>query len=478
MLLLAGAAQPLGAGDPGALPLRAAPAMAGGPVRPNIVLILADDLDDMDLRAFPNIHAQLVRQGATFDRYFVTNPWCCPSRSTILRSQYVHSHQVLTNTGPEGGFVRFYEQGLERSTIGSWMQASGYRTALMGKYLNHFPGEAVPKTYVPPGWDEWYVPVRRLYQEFDYTLNENGTLREYGSEPEDYLADVLSAKAQAFVKGRSPFFLYLAPIAPHRPANPAPRHEDAFEDAQAPRPPSFDQPDVTREPLWLRSLPRIGERAAEDIDELYQERLRAMLGVDDMVGALVEALRASGRLQDTYIFFTSDNGFHLGQHRLTRGKTSPYEESIKVPLIVRGPGVRPGSRVPGLAASVDLGPTFTDLAGVATPGFVEGRSLVPLLAGRTPDRWRTGVLVEFYRPGGWVPTRASPVPPYTALRTTSHTYVEYSTGEQQLFDLTADPHQLRNIVSEAPPEFLDRLRSQMRALSQCSGASCRVADGQ
>lgn len=460
----------------GAKPLSVSPADAGARPRPNIVMIVVDDLDTVDLRLFPNISAQLVRQGATFENFFTVNSWCCPSRSTILRAQYVHSHRVTTNTAPEGGFARFHNQGLERSTIGTWLQSAGYRTALMGKYLNHYPGETAPPTYVPPGWDEWQVPVRRLYQEYGYTLNENGELREYGWGPEDYLPDVLSAKAQRFIAHDGPFFLYLTPVTPHRPANPADRHAGAFAGLRAPRVPSFDQEDVADEPEWLRALPRLTPERIERIDELYRRRLRAMLGVDDMVGDLVRALRASGKLDDTYLIFTSDNGFHLGTHRLPYGKTSPFEESIRVPMVVRGPGVRPGTTVRALGATVDLGPTLAELAGARVPDFVEGRSLVPLLSGWPQTPWRKHVLVEFYRGAGFVPTSGKPVPPYRALRTERYTYVEYATGERQLYDLSADPFQLRNIAYEAPPDLVDDLARRLHAMVACSGAGCRLAD--
>ncbi|MFD0888857.1 sulfatase, partial [Streptosporangium algeriense] len=337
-----------------------APAVARTAARPNIVLILVDDQEAGDLRRFPNIWNELVRGGTSFEHFFVSNSWCCPSRSSILRSQYVHSHGVLTNTAPEGGFTKFHDTDLERSTIGTWMKTAGYRTGLMGKYLNHYPGGAAEPTYVPPGWDEWDVPVRKLYNEYGYTLNENGTLRTYGSADADYLPDVLSRKANAFVSqaGEGPFFLYLAPIAPHNPSNFAARHRDAFAGATAPRPPSFDQEDVSAEPQWLSSRERFSERTIAGIDERYRRRLRAMLGVDDLVGSLVETLRVAGKLDDTYLFFASDNGFHLGQHRLAQGKTTPFDESIRVPLVVRGPGVRAGGSVGAMAANVDLAPTF------------------------------------------------------------------------------------------------------------------------
>ncbi|MFJ2033465.1 sulfatase [Streptosporangium sp. NPDC087985] len=455
-----------------------APAVAQVTERPNIVFILVDDLEAGDLQKFPNIWSQIVLKGTSFEQFFVSNSWCCPSRSSILRSQYVHSHGVLTNTAPEGGFTKFHYSDLERSTIGTWMKSAGYRTGLMGKYLNHYPGGAAELTYVPPGWDDWAVPVRRLYEEYGYTLNENGLLTEHGYTSEDYLEDVLSQKADAFVSQGSaePFFLYLAPISPHNPANYAPRHADDFAGATAPRTPSFDQPDVRNEPRWLKSRERFTPQTVEKIDERYRRRLRAMLGVDDMVGSLMETLRAAGKLENTYIFFSSDNGFHLGQHRLAQGKTTPFDESIKVPLVVRGPGVRPRGVISEMGANVDLAPTFAQLGGAQLPSFVEGRSLLPLLRGQTPSPWRQNVLLEFYRPTSERSGRQTPVPAYQGMRTSQNTFVRYSTGEYQLYDLTRDPSQLHNLAAKVPPAVIAQFDQQLDTLAACSGATCRSAD--
>ncbi|WP_327090423.1 sulfatase [Nonomuraea sp. NBC_01738] len=462
------------------LPSAAEPAPASGEARaprPNIVFVLVDDLESGVLGNFPNITRQLVQQGASFDRFFVTNSWCCPSRSSILRSQYVHSHGVLTNTAPEGGFDRFHTQHLERSTVGTWMQSAGYRTALMGKFLNHYPGSSAPATYVPPGWNDWRVPVKNLYEEYGYRLNENGKLVDYGWSEQDYLSDVLSTKARDFITASAdPFFLYLAAIAPHNPANPAIRHATAFDGVKAPRTPNYNQENVEKEPRWLQALPKIHKQGQDRVDERYRSRLRAMLGADDLVGSVIATLRAAGKMNNTYIFFASDNGFHLGTHRLKQGKTTPFEEAIKVPLVVRGPGVKPGSTISELTATVDLGPTFAALGGARTPDFVEGRSLLPLLQGQHPARWRRNVLVEFNRPTNKVSGKQTPVPEYQALRTDAYTYVRYATGETQLYDLAKDPYQLDNIAATAPISLLWGLQTRLNLMRTCSGATCRDAD--
>ncbi|MFI7135323.1 sulfatase [Nonomuraea sp. NPDC050153] len=457
--------------------LAAGPAMAEGESRPNIVLVMADDLEYGTLPYFPNITRELVQRGTSFDRHFVTNSWCCPSRSSILRSQYVHSHGVWTNTPPEGGFDRFHTTDLERSTIGTWMKQAGYRTALMGKYLNHYPGATADEKFVPPGWDEWDVPVRRLYEEYDYRLNENGSVRDYGFSDGDYLSDVLASKARQFISGSKgdPFFLYLAPIGPHNPANPAVRHANAFAGALAPRTPSFNQLDVSEEPEWLRSRPSLEEPIIDQVDERYRARMRSMLGVDDLVGAVVDELRRTGQLDNTYIFFTSDNGFHLGTHRLRQGKTTPFEEAIKVPLVVRGPGIKAEATVTRLTSSVDLATTFAELGGAVAPPFAEGRSLLPLLKGKPPV-WRRNVLIEFARPTDESSGAQTPVPPYRALRTERYKYVRYATGESQLYDLREDPYELHNLAGRADPALVRGLRERLDAMVACSGATCRQAD--
>ncbi|WP_236003842.1 sulfatase family protein [Nonomuraea antri] len=453
--------------------------MAVGESRPNIVFVVADDLESGTLPHFPNISRELVRQGLSFDRFFVTNSWCCPSRASILRSQYVHSHGVLTNTAPEGGFDRFHSQMLERSTIGTWMQQAGYKTALMGKYLNHYPGKLAEETYVPPGWNSWHVPVRKLYEEYGYRLNENGRLVDHGWSEQDYLSDVLAGRAKEFITGtREPFFLYLAPVGPHNPSNPAVRHANAFPDAQAPRTPSFNQENVHDEPLWLRTRPKLLPSEIERIDERYRARMRSMLGVDDLVGTVIETLRSTGKLDHTYVFFSSDNGFHLGTHRLKQGKTTPFEEAIRIPMVVRGPGIKAGSTTSHLGATVDLGPTFTELGGTKPPDFAEGRSLVPLLRGQSPGEWRKNVLVEFHRPLNRSSAAQTPVPEYQALRTDRYTYVRYETGETQLYDLTTDPYQLSNLAKLASPGVLLGLQERLERMRTCSGPSCREADKQ
>ena len=304
----------------------------------NIILINTDDLDADSLRSMPNVSSLLAQRGASFTQFIVAAPDCCPSRASLLRGQYVHDHGILRGSN-KFGEGKFRSRGLEDSTIATWLRRAGYRTALVGKYLN---GYADDPTHVPPGWTEWYATFSNQY--FDYQINENGKLVSYGSKAKDYQTDVLSQKSVSFIrrsaKSKKRFFLYLTPSAPHGPATPAPRHESLFAEATAPRTASFNE-DVSDKPEHIRAASSLTQTDVDAIDERYRDRLRALQAVDEMVAKIVKTLKDTGTWSDTYIFFTSDNGYLLGQHHQT-DKGIPYEEAITVPLLVRGPGIAAG----------------------------------------------------------------------------------------------------------------------------------------
>jgi N-acetylglucosamine-6-sulfatase len=484
----------------------------GTPDSPNIIMIVTDDLDAGSISHMPNLRSQLIERGTTFEKAFVTDPLCCPSRATILRGQYAHNHEILGNEPPHGGFEKFRALGHQNSTVATWLQSENYRTILVGKYLNGYEG-----THVPPGWDEWYA-VSGNYMSTD--LNENGRIVRYGPE-RDHLDDVLADRATGYV-GRPgggapsffvphrPFFMWVGTTAPHQPADPAPRHADAFADVSLPRPPSFDESDVSDKPAWIRDNPPLNPEQISFAEDLYRKRLQSMLAVDEMIGQLVETLKESGELDETYLFFTSDNGFHLGTHRLTAGKWTAYEEDIRVPLIVRGPGVPEGRKLEHLVLNNDLAPTFADLAGAEVPPFVDGRSLGPLLTDNPPPAysWRRAFLVEAMAESAEVPPsvddesliplltgdtqppedtrRSSPLdeaplkeagrPALEAVRTEDLLYVEYETGESELYDLEKDPYQLNNVYEHTELKHLWRLEGALEALSDCVGEECREAE--
>jgi N-acetylglucosamine-6-sulfatase len=433
--------------------------------QPNMIFILTDDLDFASTQKMPQISSLLADQGVSFEEAFVSHSVCCPSRSTILTGLYDHNHHVLGNEPPDGGFQKFLSEGHEENTIAVRLQEAGYRTAFFGKYLNGYP--AGDPIHVPPGWEEWYGKLdgQRLY---NYRLNENGEEVSYGNESEDFFTDVLSGQATNFVQRAAPdskpFFMYVAPTAPHGPATPAERHKGAFSEEEPPRPQSFDEEDISDKPSQIQSTERISEDEASTIDDYYRQRLESMLAVDDMVGSLVQELESTGELDNTFIFFTSDNGFEQGEHRIKKGKNQAYEESSHVPLLVRGPGVPAGSETKKLALNTDFAPTFADLAGAEFPA--DGRSLVPLLGGDEDLPWRTSVLLER------LPTQRG----YQAIRTDTHKYVEYNNGEKELYDLESDPYELDNLYASADTSLLKDLKAKLEALKSCSEEGCREAE--
>ncbi len=452
------------------------------PERHNIVLIVTDD-EDLAAHAFmPKTKALIEDQGATFANYFINYPWCCPSRASILRGQYAHNTNVVGNEPPWGGYETFHELGLEKSTLATWLQAAGYRTAMLGKYLNRYVPE---KDSVPPGWDEWYVGGN-AHASYDYVLNENGRAVRYGSEPQDYLTDVLTRKANEVIEASAaaaePFFLYVLPFNPHSPSVAAPRHEGMFADAELPRPPSFNEADVSDKPAFIRELPPLDGSQIAYLEYEYRRRLASLQSIDDMVESIVGTLAATGQLDDTYVIYSSDNGFHMGQHRLIAGKDTPYDEDIRVPMVMRGPGVPAGGRIEAVVGNIDLAPTIAAIAGVEPPGFVDGRSFLPLL--QDPDQpWREAFLIERRRLEeplvrqsaftGLTPEELERTATFNGIRTRDSLYVEYGTGERELYDLLADPFQVDNRIDDADPALLAVFEERLAALATCIAAACR-----
>jgi N-acetylglucosamine-6-sulfatase len=323
-------------------------------------------------------------EGASFENAFASYPLCCPSQATILTGLYAHNHEVKDNRSPDGGFEKFRDEGHEKDTIAALLQQSAYRTALFGQYLNGY-GEEDP-TYVLPSWDEWHVKLDKQ-RAYDYRINENGEVVSHGREAEDFYTDVLSNQATEYVRSATPdsesFFLHLTPTAPHLPATPAERHEGAFAGEEAPRPPSFDEEDVYDKPSSVKNIGRVSDEEAFEIDERYRRRLESMLAVDEMVTALTEELKATREIDETF-FFTSDNGFLQGEHRVAQGKSRAYKESARVPLFVRSPRVAAGSEIKEMILNTDLVPTFAELAGLEEFPGADGRSLAPLLRVEEP----------------------------------------------------------------------------------------------
>ena len=442
---------PAGPGDGGAV--------QGAP--PDIVLILADDqrwdmLEPIDGRhPMPILRSRLIDRGVWFTRAMVVNALCCPSRASILTGSYSHRTGLYRNAPPNGGFASFDD----RRTMATVLRGRGYRTALLGKYLNGY-GQTNAR-YVPPGWDRWvaFVTNGGNGDYFDYSLSVDGAPVSYGSDPADYSTDVLAGEAEGFIRGTEagrPLFLLFSPRAPHEAAIPAPRHEGAFADLAPHRPPNFDEADVSDKPAHIRALPPLDATTRANIDQTRIDQYETMLAVDDAIERITDALEETGRLSNTIIAYVSDNGYAWGEHRWVRRKAVPYEESIRVPMVVRYDPLTVVPRTDDhLVANIDLAPTFADLAGLPVRG-VDGRSLVPLLSSPDPP-WRSDLLVEHALGNG--------IPTYCAVRSESHLYVRYDPPEEELYDLAIDPYQLENRAGDpAYASILEAHRARMFTL--------------
>ncbi|CUR54101.1 putative Sulfatase [metagenome] len=453
---------------------KAVPA-ASASSRPNIVLVLTDDLS-RDLVAHMPAVLRMKRAGLSAQRYIISNSLCCPSRASLLTGRYSHNTGIYTNQPPNGGFRTFRDNGSEDSTVATDLQAAGYRTGFFGKYLN---GYGVKDGYVPPGWSRW-VSTGHGYEGFDYTLNVDGELRSHGSRPADYLTDVLGRQAETFVRASvdagQPFFAEISTFTPHTPVVPAPRHAKLFPRIKAPRGAAFDVK-VARAPDWL-DVPRLSARDKRMIDTRFRKRLRAVQAIDELVAGLRSTLREQGVSRDTYVVFTSDNGYHLGQHRLRGGKMTAFDTDVRVPLVVIGPGVAPDVSDSSLTQNIDLRPTFDEIAGTPVPREVDGVSLLDQWQGGAPGE-RDFALIEHDGP---VPTGdpdvqprlAGPPTAYAALRGPWSTYVENATGEREYYELGSDPAQNLNIYDSLSAEFQQTLHLRLTRLSACAGASCRA----
>jgi arylsulfatase A-like enzyme len=451
---------------------------AAGTPRPNVIVVMTDDQRATDLEPMRQVRQKIAGEGATFGNFYATFPLCCPSRATFLTGQYSHNHGVFDNESPYG-YEAFRN---EPRTLPIAMDAAGYKTGYIGKYLNGY-GKDGTEREIPDGWDDWQGITEG--GAFDYSLNENGTVVRYGDpqEPDqaaDYQTDVFAQKAAGFVRDNAPrgapFFLTVAPQAPHAatedPVQPAPRHEGDFAGEPFPQPPSFNEVKVNDKPSFVRDTPLLTPDQERGMKEKYRARLEALLAVDEAVGKIITTLKSKGELANTLIVFTSDNGWMLGEHRLIK-KERLYEESAQVPLMMRGPGIPRDVRRGQITGNIDLAPTILDAANAEHPRPTDGRSLIPLA--KNPD---TGALRSILIETDLNPALASES---TAIRTPSHLYAEHGGAdpERELYNLNVDPFQLKSRHTGGPfetsgsPQIENGLRQDLHVLEDCAGDSCR-----
>jgi N-acetylglucosamine-6-sulfatase len=465
--------------------------------RPNIIFILTDDMryDDLNrndamknLEYMPKTMALLADQGISFKNAFVSTPLCCPTRATIMRGQYAHNTDIWYNVnhfnpnpgGFDGGWEGYEKNGYEKENVATQLHLAGYHTGLFGKYLNQYGAGLTTDQTLPPrpaGWDKWFAflhPINYL----NYDVNDNGIRKHFGTKASDYSTDVLKTQVKQFIAdsvgpGKPPFFAYVAPKAPHDPFASVPRHQHDFDTVTAPRLPSFDEKDVSDKPPWIQDWRRVTSDDKAAINDRHEKRVESLRSVDDLVEAVVNQLPAE-ELANTYIVFTSDNGWYHGEHRVRFGKGRPYEEAPHVPLVIRGPRVQAGSSSDELVLDTDYFPTFMDLAGAPTPSYpLDGRSLLPVLTG-SATTWRTAILLEGR--GGDDPE--IPVDRnYNGIRTINRKYVEYEGTFNELYNLSTDPYELQNLLyptqTAADP---GNLPTRLQELKGCAGDTCRTAE--
>ena len=416
--------------------------------RTNIVIILTDDQRWDTLGSMPNVQKLLVHHGVTFAKSFVSDSLCCPSRATILTGNCAHTTRVYDNHPPHGGAPIFRSSGDEHSTIATWLHAAGYETGLFGKYLNSYTGG------VPPGWNRWvafdYEPQYHPYYVFTNAPNHcpGRSACRLKREVSAYSTKYFGNAAADFIDSApatKPVFVYYAPYAPHLPSFPQPRYANRFANLKPYRPPSYNEADVSDKPAWIRRLGHFDDVENAQIMAQRQAEYQTLITVDQQVGNIVASLRATHRLAHSVILFASDNGVSWGEHRLpVASKQTAYDEDLRVPLVVRyEPYTDRPRRDNHLVVNVDWAPTLAAIAHADHPQ-TEGHSFLPLLGkGRLATPWRTQFLIEHLN--GNPPSLA---PTFCGIRTTDYMYALYQDGEQELYDLAADPYELRNIAND------------------------------
>ena len=473
----------LGAGRGSAEPA----AHSAAQTQPNVVVLLSDDQTLDEMRFMPATERLIGGAGATFTNTVTNWPLCCPSRATFMTGQYAHNHGVLGNAPPQGGF----DQLNANRTLPVWLQRAGYWTIHIGKFLNGYENSEVG---VPPGWSDWHGS-KKTYFYYGYELLEAGQVVTYGSasedpdapaDPDSYSTDVFTDKAVAAIADRAPsdqpFFLSLNYLAPHEgqpngghcgnSAKPAARHAGLLDDEPLPQPPSLNEADTSDKPRSIRKLEPLTPEQLARTTTNYRCRAESLLAIDESVERIVEELRASGELRNTLVVYWSDNGFFHGEHRLSGGKNKVYEEAIRVPLLMRGPGIPRGVTVGDEAVNADLAPTIVDAAGAKAGLPQDGTSLLPFAA--HPERMHGREILIEQDP----PNRPSGRPrgtEYKAIRTDRFKFVRYWNDEVELYDLVADPYELDNLARDPAYEETQRaLSKRLEKLGTCAGKSCRT----
>ncbi len=446
---------------------------------PNVIVVMTDDMRLDDLAYMPNTLRLLADRGATFAQMISPYPLCCPARAELLTGQFSHNNGVQGNAWPRGGYYRLDGS----NTLPVWLHANGYETAFMGKYLNQY-GDRDPLE-IPPGWDDWNGSVKHIYNYDNLLANENGDLVSYhGIYQTDLFDQSEQQMVRQFAQSDRPFFLWMSYIAPHAECStrgvprglrrgcwhaPEPEVDDRGTFSQLPplQNPAINEKDMSDKGAFMRRLPRLSphKMALEDADRIA--RIESLQSVDRAIAHLVATLHRTGEYKNTYIIFTSDNGIQLGEHRW-RFKVLGYEPSVRVPLLIAGPGIPAGVVRHQQVSTVDLTATIADMTGT-TPGLrQDGESLLPLATGRQAgDRNRVLPLeagpLNNTSPG-WL---------YRGVRTDRYTLLHWPNGDVELYDRRHDPYEVASVANE--PRYADiqqRLTRLLDRLETCAGTQC------
>ncbi|KAL4738346.1 alkaline-phosphatase-like protein [Aspergillus similis] len=493
------------------------PAPQTSPNKPNFVFIITDDQDlQLDSIEFmPLVSKHLEQKGTFFSNHFVTTALCCPSRVSLWTGRQAHNTNVTDVTPPYGGYPKFVDRGFNDNFLPVWLQNAGYDTYYTGKLFNAHTVDNYHSPYV-----NGFTGSDFLLDPFTYSYL-NSTYQRNRDEPVSYegrhTVDVITEKALGFLNdglnGDRPFFLTIAPVAPHSNVDvsalagdrgaptimtepiPLDRHKSLFQDVKVPRTKHFN-PDEPSGVSWIKNLPQQNESTVEYHDHFYRQRLRALQGVDELVDLVVTKLEASGQLDNTYIIYTSDNGYHIGQHRLPPGKACGFEEDIRVPLFIRGPGVPENKVEEAVTTHIDLAPTIFDLAEIPLREDFDGTPIpLPGVEDNTSIR-HEHVTVEYWGKSYLEGEKGALSNPENLPFFTNNTYksvriigegynLYYSVwcnNEHELYDLTTDPYQLNNlyntndksamIFGHSLSQVISRLDSILLVLKSCKGATC------
>ena len=458
--------------------------------RPNIVVVLTDDqtVQQLSSKSMPFTQKTLAKGGTEFTDAVVSTPLCCPARASFLTGQYAHNHGAW-NT------YRTFERASDH--LATWLGDAGYRTAMVGKYLNQYEDVASSPTKPAPGWDQWRMLLEPLSY-YDYDVAVNGERRHRGSRDNDYATTYLNHEATELVKrwapSKKPFFLWYAPHAPHDEkiaskgrcrgrAVPGPRDQDLYGRFDLPKGPSFNEREISDKPGFIRSLPRLDRDEVRELEHLYRCRSAALREVDRGVADIVRELRRRNELDESVIVMASDNGLFHGEHRLEDGKRLAYAEAVDVPLLMKVPSQFAGGATIGKVtqpvANIDLAPTLLELAGEdpcvgGRCQVMDGRSLIPLLRGNTSawpaDRGRLLEMRNCHFTGllgaGEMVVHYASIPRRPGRRGCIHrdAYERYRLGQ--------DPYQLKNLADRVD-DIPDERRQRMNRLRDCVGIEGR-----